>query len=104
MIWQMVKNGYKKLQLLLNVEELKEFVQEKSLVLQHVLQVVKDTILLRHLKQWLKRNKNMKKYILGLMVAVSLTACGGASSVEVETKDSCSIKCDSVKPIVDTLK
>ena len=50
----------------------------------------------------------MKKYILGVMVVVFLTACGGQNSVETEGKKECKdttcCKEDSIKVAKDTIK
>lgn len=50
----------------------------------------------------------MKKYIFGILVAISLTACGGQNSVETEgeqeCKDTTCCTVDSVKIVKDTVK
>jgi hypothetical protein len=48
----------------------------------------------------------MKKYIFGILVAVSLTACGNSTETETTCKeDSTCVKAvDSVKVVKDTIK
>lgn len=46
----------------------------------------------------------MKKLILALTVVTVLASCGGNSSTTETTCDTCTVKVDSIKAVVDTTK
>ena len=55
-----------------------------------------------------KKNRNMKKTIAIVTLAVTLASCGGSTSTETTTTDSTKVTVDSTKAvdstIVDTVK
>ena len=55
-----------------------------------------------------KKNRNMKKTIAIVTLAVTLASCGGSTSTEATTTDSTKVTVDSTKAvdstIVDTVK